>query len=217
MLVIAGFANADPDLNTTWMLYDRGILAEPSLTQAGAKFRAGYDFKTDDPSLQCVPASWTRVFSNPNTPFEIIQSEDNVRIRLELFDIDRTVALVRDGRSYVHQRGDTNYPTLGDSIAWYDGDALLIHSSNFGDDPRVLSTIRNWAGLPQSPMLTTLERFHREDDKLNLEITHFDPLFYDVPLVAKYQFDLEEEFQVQPYGCDPESATIISPETDGQR
>lgn len=201
---------ADPDLGATWILTGGGSLNPPTLTAYGTAFRDDYDFKNDDPSLLCIPASWTRVFSNPNTPFELSQAEDHIRIRHELFDIDRIVPLSTGDQDLYHQPGDLAYPTLGDSIAWYDGDHLLIHSTNYGDEVRVLSTIRNWAGLPQSPLMVTLERWRREGDRLLLDITHFDPVMYTEPLVASYRFRLETEWRVDNYDCEPDEASVVT-------
>lgn len=213
MLIVlaAAAAKAEPDLSGTWVLTRGGKLLPPQLTPRGLAFKENYDFKNDDPALLCIPAGWSRVFSNPNTPFEITQHNGSVRIRHELFDVDRTVLLAKLDSDLVHHRGDSRFATLGDSIAWYEGDDLLIHSTNFGDEERVLSTIRNWAGLPQSPLMVTLERYHREGDTLDLEITHFDPIMYSEPLIARHRFVVEQEYEVLPYDCDMEAAVIVSP------
>jgi len=214
LLALLGLAlvvqvKGEPNLSGTWILAGGGRLHAPSLTALGASFKDNYDFKNDDPSLLCIPASWTRVFSNPNTPFELIQSGNSVRIRHELFDIDRTVPLSEDMQ---HVRGDPHYPTLGDSVAWYDGDDLLIHTVNYGNETRVLSTIRSWAGLPQSALMVTLERYRLEEGHLAMDITHFDPLMYTEPLIASYRFRPESDWSVEHYGCDPEWAMVVTPE-----
>lgn len=201
-----------PDLNGTWVLTRGGKLHPPALTDYGRSFKESYDFKNDDPSLLCIPASWTRVFSNPNTPLEFIQSDENVRMRHELFDIDRNVTLATTNSGRSHQPGDLAYPTLGDSVAWYDDDELLIHTVNYGDEIRVLSTIRNWAGMPQSPLMVTLERYRRAGDQIQLSITHFDPIMYTEPLQATYYFRRETEWAVENYDCEPEDAMVITPE-----
>lgn len=203
-------AQCEPDFGGTWILTNGGKQHAPVLTAYGASFKSSYDFKNDDPSLLCIPASWARVFANPNTPFEITQNDAGVRIRHELFDIDRTVPLSPD---FMHDRGEPKYSTLGDSVAWYDGDDLLIHTINYGDETRVLSTIRNWAGLPQSPLMVTLERYRIEDGRLLLEITHYDPIMYAELLVASYQFRRETEWTVEHYGCDPDWASVVTPKS----
>ena len=205
-----------PDLNGTWVLTRGGKLHPPALTEYGRAFKDSYDFKNDDPSLLCVPASWTRVFSNPNTPLEFTQSDDGIRMRHELFDIDRIVAFSTTDQGLSHQPGDLAYPTLGDSVAWYDGDDLLVHTVNYGDEIRVLSTIRNWAGVPQSPLMVTIERYRREGDQVLLDILHFDPIMYTEPLQASYRFRRESEWAVENYDCEPEDAMIVTPDQTSQ-
>lgn len=211
-LLVAATAFAEPDFSGTWILYRAEQFAPPAFTDAGAAFRESYNFKEDDPALQCIPASWTRVYSNPNTPFEINQQDDQVTIRYELFDIVRTVPLTGKSGPFEHLPGNPELPTLGDSVAWYDGEQLFIHSTNYGDDTRVLSTIRQWAGTPQSPLMVTLERYWLQEGSLMLEITHFDPLMYKEPLVVVYPFTLENEFEVEYYGCEPDAASVLTVE-----
>ena len=207
-------ALAAPDLSGVWILYRAEDFGEPHLTAAGEQFRENYDFGKDDPALSCIPASWTRVFSNPNTPFEIQQYDTKITLRHELFDIAREVPLIGDFDGVQHVPGNPALPTLGSSVAWYDGAALLVHTTDYGDEPRVLSTIRGWAGLPQSPLLITLERYEVIDGKLSLKITHFDPAMYTEPLIVRYLFDAEPDFSVEVYGCEPEAAEVLTIDPD---
>ncbi len=209
--------HAEVDLGGVWILYRAEGFGVPALTDKGADFKASYNFKKDDPALKCIPASWTRIYSNPNTPFEIIQGSESVTIHYELFDVVRTVPIVSEAGPFKHRANNSELPTLGDSIGWYTGDTLFIHSQNYGSESRVLSTIRGWAGLPQSPLMVTLEKYWLEDGALRLEITHFDPLMYSEPLTVTYPFDLEEEFVVEHYGCDPEAASLLTIENDSDQ
>jgi hypothetical protein len=178
-------------------------------TDYGKALQENYDFAHDDPSLQCIPASWTRVFSNPNTPIEIVQEDDAVLINFELFDIRRRIPIIEIGDSPVHEPADPDYSTLGENVGWYEGDELVVHSLNYGDQIRVLTTIRGWAGLHQSPLMVTEERFSRPDQEtLHIKITHFDPLLYKEPLVVTYNLDAEYEWKVAEYGCLPEEAAV---------
>ncbi len=199
-------AYAAPDLSATWILYRAEKFGKPQLTETGQQAKETYDFRSSDPALKCIPASWTRVHSNPNTPFEIAQEEDRIVIRYELFDIVRTIPLVDSVDAIEHGDLSTSFAELGSSVGWYDGDTLVVHSRNYGEESRVLSTIRQWAGLHQSKLMTTVERFTRDGDVLLLNMTHLDPVMYKEALAVDYTFDLETEFEVMPYGCDPEDA-----------
>lgn len=209
-------ANAEPDLAGVWILYSAESFSQPALTKAGSDFKESYDFRKDDPALKCIPASWTRVYSNPNTPFEFTQSQGSVQIRYELFDVVRTVELVDVSGTFEHKPNNPDLPTLGDSVAWYDGEELLIHTKNYGNESRVLSTIRSWAGVPQSPLMVTLERYWLDEAGLKLEITHFDPVMYTEPLVVTYPFVLEPEFEVEYYGCEADAASVLTVPIEGE-
>ena len=200
---------AQPDISGTWILFGGEDFTQAAHTPLGLTLKDTYDFAHDDPSLMCIPASWTRVYSNPNTPLEIIQHDDSVEIRYELFDIRRTIPLVDPTNLTEHQWADPQYPTLGKNIGWYEGDELVVHSVDYGSENRVLTTIRGWAGLHQSPLMITEERYSRTDpENLRLRIEHFDPLMYREPLPVTYNLDAEHEWQVADYGCVPEDASV---------
>lgn len=208
LLLAAGSAAADADVDGVWILYRAEQFGTPNMTMEGQRARETYDFRTSDPALQCIPASWTRVYSNPNTPLEITAASDHVKVRYELFDIVRTIPLFESVADIVHSGPSTNFDTLGSSAAWYDGDTLVVHTKDYGDQLRVLSTIRQWAGLHQSALMSTVERYTRNGDTLQIDITHFDPVMYREPLFVGYTLDLETEYQVEHYGCDPEDAAV---------
>jgi hypothetical protein len=199
---------ADAGLDGVWILYRAEQFGKPNLTAEGESAKESYDFRTSDPALKCIPASWTRVYSNPNTPFEITEGTDHINIRYELFDIVRTIPLFGSTDDVAYSGDSTNFETLGSSAAWYDGDTLVVHTRDYGDESRVLSTIRQWAGLHQSALMSTVERYTRDGDILQIDITHFDPVMYKEPLFVGYTLDLETEFQVEHYGCDPEDAGV---------
>ena len=212
--LLAGPALAAPDLDGVWILYRAEKFGRPALTAEGQKSKETYDFRVSDPALKCIPASWTRVYSNPNTPLEFSQHEDRIDVRYELFDIVRSIPLVGSLEGIELGKPSTNFDTLGTSVGWYDGDTLVVHTRNYGAASRVLTTIRGWAGLHQSSLMATTERYTRDGDTLLINITHFDPVMLQEPLSVDYTLDLETEFEVLPYGCDPEDASVNSVEDD---
>jgi len=212
--LLASPAMAAPDLDGVWILYRAEKFARPVLTVEGQQKKDTYDFRVSDPALKCIPASWTRVYSNPNTPLEISQHDDRIDVRYELFDIVRTIPLVESLENIERGPASTNFETLGSSTGWYDGDSLVVHTNHYGAESRVLTTIRGWAGLHQSSLMATTERYTRDGDTLLIDITHFDPVMYQEPLTVNYTLDLETEFEVQLYGCDPADAAVNSVEDE---
>ena len=94
LIPIAGLAaESAPDLSGIWMLQGRAAERELHLTDEGRRIQAAYDLLEDDPSLQCVPASISRVWANPNVRIGIEQSATNILISYEFFDLRRDLPL----------------------------------------------------------------------------------------------------------------------------
>ena len=203
-----------PDLSGNWIRSDFAGLGRsdqdaPVLTLEGQRRMDGYDFLTDDPAYGCVPASWTRVWSNPNVVVQISQSDDEVRLRYEWMDIDRRIPLLdpaEAGAQRVHMEG---IPTLGRSMAWYDGETLVIDSTDYS--PGTMTTIANLAGLPQSRTMHTVERIRREEGTLTIEITHFDPTIFREPFFMTINY-APTDYELLEYGCTPEDASLVAPD-----
>ena len=171
------------------------------------RFKA-YDFKKDDPALKCIGTSWTRVWLNPNVVVRITQGGDFVRLQYEWMDIDRRVPIVDPTTKNPKRSNIPGMPGLGYSAAWYDGDALVIETSDI--EPGYVSTMQEWAGLPQSRMMRTIERFTRAGDLLTIQITHVDPANYREPL-DRHDYLSTTKFELMDYGCNPDDASVVDP------
>ena len=200
-------ALAAPALDGIWAMTGMGdiVFSELSQTSEGEARQAAYDLLEDDPSLQCIPASLTRVYSNPNSDIEIRIGDDEVQIDYELFDLRRTIPL---GAGYQagfppstrNLKGEL-FPTMGSSIARFDGDQLVVETRGYA--PGYLKTSE---GLPQSEATQSIEQFWREGDQLRLRVTYTDPLLLEAPYTFDYRFDPSPRDELGFYGCEPESA-----------
>lgn len=179
-----------------------------TLTEEGARRLEAYDFKTDDPALGCIAASWTRVWLNPNVVVQVMQADDHVRLRYEWMDLDRRIPLVDPTRPNPPRGSIEGHPALGHYAAWYDGDTLVIDTVDVG--PGYVSTMERFAGLPQSRRMRTIERLSRAGDMLRIEITHVDPVMYREPLVVTMTYP-RTPFELMEYGCNPEDAAVVEP------
>ena len=92
--VIATAAAQDKraQLDGVWILSGSPTI-EMTLTPAGEAARARYDYLRDDPAMQCIPASFTRVMHTPSPPIEVRQQKNEVRINYEFMDIHRRVPI----------------------------------------------------------------------------------------------------------------------------
>ncbi|MDH3507999.1 MAG: hypothetical protein OEQ25_12750, partial [Gammaproteobacteria bacterium] len=58
-----------PDLSGNWIRQTGGgriAFGEWEFTEAGQRAFDAYDFRIDDPAYDCIGASWTRIWLNPN-------------------------------------------------------------------------------------------------------------------------------------------------------
>ena len=198
-----------PDLSGNWIRGSRIVFGPWDFTEAGQRKFKSYDFKKDDPAYGCIGASWTRVWLNPNVLVRVTQAADQVRLQYEWMDIDRRVPVVDPAAANVKRSSYIpRMPALGRSAAWYDGDTLVIDTVDFA--PGYVSTMEEWAGMPQSRQMHTVERLHRAGDVLTVETTHVDPAYYRKPLVVTIEYR-KTDWELMEYGCKPEDAAIVAP------
>jgi hypothetical protein len=205
----AGLAAQRPDLSGNWILNGgKTTFGEWEFTEEGRRRFEAYDFKTDDPALKCVGASWTRVWRNPNVVVRITQADDHVRLQYEWMDLDRRIPLVDPAAPNPPRGSLPGHPALGRYAAWYDGAALVIETVDV--EPGYVTTMERQAGLPQSRRMRTIERLTRTGDLLTIEITHVDPAMYRKPLVVTITYP-RSTFELMEYNCNPEDAAVVAP------
>ena len=208
-LVVDSATAQTPDLSANWIREGTIEFGEWVFTEAGQRVFDDYDFARDDPAYDCIGASWTRIWLNPNVLVRITQAEDHVRLQYEWMDIDRIVPLTGPNDPDPERSRIDGMPALGRSTAWYDDDTLVIDTVDFA--PGYVSTMAEWAGTPQSRRMHTVERISRDGDVLTIETTHMDPAYYREPLVVTIPYALSD-FELLDYGCTPEDAAVVAPD-----
>jgi hypothetical protein len=138
--------------------------------------------ETNDPVYECFPPGTPRIYFHP-FPMEIIQTPGRVLI---LYEYDHYVRQIfTDGRGH---REDLPASWMGDSIGRWEGDALVVESTNFND-----KTWIDRRGVPHSDQLKVTERFRRTGDTaLQLHITIEDPVAFTRPWTAERFFELTD-------------------------
>lgn len=157
---------------------------EPAARQgSGASQGPGVDRSRDNPEDRGLPerclvsqniregALLTPTLYNNN--YQIVQSPDSVAIVVEM---SHDVRMVRLNAKH---RTDGVRPWFGDSIGWYEGDTLVVETTNFHP-----------AQLRQnSDKLKLTERFKRlSKDRLLYQFTVEDPEVYSQPWSGEYEF-----------------------------
>jgi hypothetical protein len=188
-------------LDGVWILSGSATI-EMVLTPAGEAARARYDYLRDDPAMQCIPASFTRVMHTPSPPIEVRQQKNEVRINYEFMDIHRRVPIAPGTPLAKAPVSVPNHPHLGRSVARYEGDVLLIETS--GQRAGILDTL-GAPGLVQSNEMRTEERFIPDGDRMRVVVTHHDPMYYE-KLVVTYPYQRLPGGEILPWDCTPEEA-----------
>ena len=142
---------------------------------------------TNDPVYQCYPPGTPRVYFHP-FPMEIIQLPDRVMM---VFEYDHLIRQIwTDGRGH---RDDLSPSWMGDSIGHWDGDTLVVETTNFND-----KTWLDRRGVPHSEQLKLTERIRRTgSDTLQIDLVMEDPVALTEPwkgqrFYGKVDWNIEE-------------------------
>lgn len=143
----------------------------------------------DDPTVKCLLPGVPRIFGMP-MPFEIVQTPKQIAILYESFHGWR---LIPFGGSH----GDPDPSFLGDSIASWDGDTLVVDVVGFNG--------KIWldgAGHFTDEQLHVAERYTLNGDTISYEATITDPPLMDKPYTQRMTFTrLKEGERPREYEC----------------
>ena len=144
----------------------------------------------DDPEGHCLPAGVPRI--SP-FPYKIVQTSTLV-VYLDEGNIHSYRQFFLDGRAHPK---DPEPTWMGDSIAKWDGDTLVVDTIGFND-----KTWLNGQGLPHSDQLHVIERYRRPDlGHLEIEITMEDPKAFTKPYTFKRIHTLMDKWEIHEYVC----------------
>jgi len=206
LIVLSVLANAEGkrgELDGVWLLL-RAEIGKLQLTPMGEMKRAAYDFQKDDPDFQCKPASITRIMHTPSPPIEVRQHPDFVEVNYEFMDVHRRVTLKTGLTPKDAPYAVRNYPHLGRSVGHYDNETLIVQTA--GQRAGVLDTL-GVPGLYQSDQMRTVERFIPNGDKLQIIVTHEDPVYFVQPLTVTFDYLRLPGGKIEKWDCKPEEAT----------
>jgi hypothetical protein len=198
--LISASTLAIPEISGMWLLNGPGSESEIKLTARGLQIQSEYDLLVDDPSLSCTPASTSRIWANPGARIFIEQTQENILISYELFDLRREIPIGGDSDFLelpsTRNTQDTYFAEMGSSVARYDNDTLIIRSKNHS-----FGYIRTSRGIPQSENTETIEELKIEENILRITHTYIDETLYEEPFVLNYFYRRIEETQIVPYEC----------------
>jgi hypothetical protein len=130
---------------------------------------------------------------------QIIQAPGYVVIRQEMIHETRVIPV--DGRAHV---GAAIRTYMGDSRGHWEGNTLVVETTNFTDKTSIGSNGRaiNGEGGPNSEALKLVERFTRTGpDALKYEATVNDPKIWARPWTIDIPFQLDPHYGFYEYAC----------------
>ena len=139
-----------------------------------------YDNPESRSSERCIlsfgrnggPPMFANGFYNNN--YQIVQSPDAVVIVTEMVHDARIIRL------NAKHRTDDLRPYFGDSIGWFEGDTLVVETTNIPPDQQFMGS---WKSLKVT------EKFRRAaDDRLFYSFTIEDPTLWNAPWGGEYEF-----------------------------
>ena len=169
-----------PNLNGAWVQFrrpgERRVSPEdriplPPYNEVGAAVQEAYD-KSNDPQIFCEPPGVVRQSGFTPHPVRITQQEDHIVFEFEEYGGYRIVPLGDE----LPGAGPKSH--LGDAVAHYEGDTLVVRTVNLLSNP---STPR---GHETSDQVTTVETYKRVDEPefgplISTTMVVSDPLYYD--------------------------------------
>ena len=144
----------------------------------------------DDPTTFCIPQPSPRITPVGLFPIEFLQTRDKLVIMYEYFNVFRSIPIGRP------LPDDTEPAYLGNSVARWDGDTLVIEASQFKEGGWVTN------GAFTSDALRITERFTRVDrDLINYEAIIEDAKVFTKPWSVRTTLMLREGARVREYVC----------------
>jgi uncharacterized protein DUF6152 len=160
------------------------------LTPSAAAVRAAFDPIADEPTKNCAPKGMPYVMEQPY-PIELVKDGDDILLRLEEYDTVRRIKMSAGGAR------NTAATIVGDSRGRWDGEALVVTTTNIGYG------WFNGSGIPLGPGAAIEERFTLNGDgsRLNYTMTVTDTATFTAPVTLRKSWEWRPGEQVKPYQC----------------
>jgi len=205
-------ANGKPDLSGVWQGGGVSLYGEPGLSkrpaapppvnpppkrepvpyQSWAETKSKTFTATDDPTLACLLPGVPRITSMP-MPFEIVQTPKEIVIAYESFHAFRIIPI----NDKLQHPNDLVPTWMGDSVARWDGDTLVVDVTGFNDKTWLSGT-----GSFHSEDLHVVERFKlNSDDTITYTATVTDPKVLTKPWTTGALLRRPANTRVEEYEC----------------
>ncbi len=139
-----------------------------------------------------------------NSGIEIRQAPGYVVIRLELIHETRIIPV--DGRPPL--AGEIR-PWLGESRGRFEGDTLVVETTNFNGEAPMTIVGPGSKPIPTSTAMRIVERFTPVDaDRIDYEVVVEDPVVLTAPWKAAFPLERDSGYEFFEYACHEDNYTI---------
>jgi hypothetical protein len=157
-------------------------------------------YETMNPMERCVSLGATILFPKfINNGYEIVQTGDQLLVHTEMMNDVRLIPLKpRPAPS----ASVTEW--AGISRGHWEGDTLVVETTNFNDRGRILSSLAQMAprNFPQTKQLHTVERFTlRDANTIDYRITFDDPAVFTKPWTVSFPFTRSKSYRLYEFAC----------------
>ena len=185
-----------PSIFTVWttnLIGQNRLLWEPDypLTPSARAAQTTFNPDTDSPIANCAPKGMPYIMEQPY-PMQFIDQGEKIVLHLEEYDTLRTIYLDPDSAP-----NNPLIPRLGTSIGQWEGDVLVVHTTNI-----------NWThfdptGIPIGPNIKTTERFTLSNNggRLDYEVEVTDPATFTDTVILTSYWTRRAGVEVNPYEC----------------
>ncbi|MEZ5488689.1 MAG: hypothetical protein R3F50_00020 [Gammaproteobacteria bacterium] len=123
-----------------------------------------------------------------NNNYEIVQTPDYVVIRTEMISHARIIPINSEHRKHAIK------PMFGESVGYWDGDTLVVETTNF-------NSLQEEASVSLTTDARVIERFTRvSEEQLNYDFIIDDPVYYTQPWRGESRF-LATDDKVYEFAC----------------
>lgn len=182
-----------------------GFAPELPLTDAARTHMENWTV-ADDPNTECtVPGMPASMRLSPPHPIDLLEQDDgNIRMRIEFFDVVRTIHMNADADSQGQPASAQGY-----SVGHWEDAVLVVNTTQVN-----WSYFDDMAKIPQSEAVEMYERLELNEDgtKMQYELTVTDPASFSEPVKGSWLMDWRPDMEMQQYDCiPPEQKKSLAP------
>jgi hypothetical protein len=157
------------------------------------------DVRKDDPTAVCLPNGLTRQIPSPYAQ-QWIQTPEQLVILYEYMHFFRIIPIGAANRAH----GEIAEPTyMGDSIAWWEGDTLVIDTVGLNEWLLDAYHPEDGGSRWHSDQAHVVERItYKDKANATYDVTIDDPAIFQAPWVEHWEMQIKPGWKILEFICD---------------